>query len=178
MPLAQCLANQVDSDLPFRLVPYVVGNAGLATAGHIVVPTFRQVQLAVEHATERIVRIVVSIEKVNADNAIIDFPRFAAVLPLNTGCLYSLFGVAGSIDNADRILAAVLVGDEMLIQFVDTIVIPPKLGQKLLERPHSHAGRQRDGLDVLTRQGIHQPQQIRLEVSKRRALKTFTKISQ
>ena len=70
-----------------------------------------------------------------------------------------------------------LVGDEMLIEFMHAIVIPSELREELLERPDGRVGSQGDGFDVLTPQVLHQPQQVRPEVPERRLVKTLAEQS-
>ena len=66
------------------------------------------------------------------------------------------------------------VGDEMLVEIVQAIVIPFELREELLERPDGHAGRERNGLDVLAGQVLHQAQHIGQEVLERRFMKALT----
>ncbi len=67
-----------------------------------------------------------------ADDAIVSFARFAAPLPLHTGRFFALFGMGGSIQDANGTFAVLMLDDFTDQDVIDKLMIPFEIGQKFL----------------------------------------------
>jgi hypothetical protein len=69
----------------------------------IVRPTFGEIHVTRQNTTERIRRIVVSVEQMLADDAILHLPDFPAPLTLDARGPLALLRVAATVEHADRV---------------------------------------------------------------------------
>ncbi len=129
-----------------------VGGVGCARAGAavaILAPCFRQVQVAGQHATERIGRVIVGIQQVLAHHTVIDFTALTTVLTMHAWALVATFWMARCIDYTDSLLAIVFVCHQLLQCVIGTLVVPTKESQKLLERAYRNVCSQGNRLNTL-----------------------------
>ena len=160
----------VGRDPPLGPVDQLIGNARFPAPIPVLGPALGQVQIAGQHAGERILRVVVGVQQVLTDHAILRLAHFPAPLPLDARRLLTLLDMARRVDHRDRVLTGVPVHHLLLHQPVHTLMVPFEDRQELLKRPHRYASRQGNGLDALTLQVGQQPQQVTLPMGEGRGL--------
>ena len=137
-----------------------VGNTRLAAAVRVAAPRLRQIQVAIHDG----MKIARRIAHLHADNAIVFLARRAAVLPLYAGRLVALFYETGLINQADRVLVAVLLLHPVLQPRTERVLGPAVDADEFLQRSRRHARIQRDCLHLLAFQIADLPIDVRAQV--------------
>src|SRR6185437_16016722 len=170
---------QFQRNLRLRAIRDVVGNSGATAAFAILTPAFREKQIRIDQAAKAARRIT----QVDGDNAVLPFSNGSAPLPLDAGSLLAFFGPARLVNDADRIHVGMLQRHDFSDAAAHLIFVPRQMGQKLLQRPHGSAGRQRHRFDALPRQfrklAAHVNGEMRSRITPREAvIKAFQVIRQ
>jgi hypothetical protein len=167
-PVADDLFHLIQGDLPLGPVHHVVGNARFPAPLAVVRPILRQEQVAGHHAGERIVRVVVGVQQVLPDHAVLLLAPLATPLPFHPRRLLALLRMGRSVDHTDRVFRAVSVHDLLAQHCVHPSVVPHEERKELLQRPHGHARGQCDRLDAFALQVRDEPDDVPLPVIERR----------
>jgi hypothetical protein len=101
---------------------------------------------------------------VHGDHAIFGLAQPPAPLFLNARRLVALFGIAGFINESNRVRPLMLSGDEFLQFVAERIFVPLVLGEEFLQSSWCDAGVQRNGLDAFFGEVGELPADIRAEV--------------
>src|SRR5712692_1101884 len=156
------------SDLSFGAVDHFLGNARPTTTRTIGTPALRQIQIAIEQTVE----ISRYIAQVDGDNAVLLLAHRSTVLSLHAWRLVSFFDPPGLVDDADRFVIGVLLGDDARHALAHPVLIPLQTCQEFLQRSHRHTCRQRHRFHALARQlrklpsHIHGKMQLRIPPAK------------
>ena len=71
--------------------------------------------------------MIVGVQQMHAQYAVVDLARLSAILPLDAGGLATLLGMAAAVDHPDGVGATVTVGNEVLVEFMHAIMVPAML---------------------------------------------------
>ena len=123
------------------------------------------------------------VAQMNGVDAVFLLPHRSAVLPLHARSLISLLDPARLINDADRLVVGVLLGNDARHAAAHPVLVPGQVRQELLQRPHRGACCQRHRFHALPRQlrklSSHVHGEMRLRVPPREAiLKTIQVIRQ
>src|ERR1035438_337877 len=119
---------QFQGDPPLGPIYHLVGNAGFPTTLAILVPRFRQKQIAV-HQT---LKITLRIAQIHRDHAVLNLAEMAAPLLLYTGRLCSFLDETGLVDQTDAMRTAMLHCHDLLKATAHQAVIPLQQREELL----------------------------------------------
>ena len=112
--------------------------------------------------------MIVGVQQVLTDHAVLDLTSFSAPLPLHARGLGALFMVTRGIQDTDGLIATMFIDDQLLQSVADPFFIPNEQGQELLQRSNRNTRRQGDRLDALAFQVSHQAGEVPMPVVKSR----------
>jgi hypothetical protein len=117
-------------DLPLGPMHEFVGDARLAAAWPVLVPALGEEQVAGQHAAEGILRIVVGVEQVLGDDAVVDLAAFPARLPMHAGRLLAALGMPRGVEHHETAgLRAGPIGRHLRQQPIHPGLVPDEEGQ-------------------------------------------------
>src|SRR6185312_4462681 len=136
---------QFQGDLRLGAVGHRIRNPRFPAAATIRRPTLGQEQLPVEQAVE----VLDGIAQMHGDQAVFELAEAAAPLLLYPRCFVAFLGVAGLIEEADRMRPRVFGPDDLLDAIAQPIIVPLELAEELLQRAGRDSRLQGDRLDAL-----------------------------
>ena len=139
---------QFQGDLPLGPISHGVGNSGFSTAVAIGIPTFGEVQLAVEKSVE----ILTCEAQVDGNNAVLGLAQPTTPLLLDAGRLVTLFRVARFVEDPNDMGTLMLTGDELMEPVAQAILLPAVLAEKLLQGARRNVCVECNRLDALFRE--------------------------